>query len=341
MVSILAQIYVDLEDKSDPESGKAALASPVTGTAGPMGYYTVPLEQKVKLAQGQSFAVVIGMESAGQVGFVVEASRTSNGILKSQALAEEGQSFVNLYGNWQDWGKGGKGYNVRIKAFTRNCLESEIPEETPAPTPVPVPTEPPAPKDFPFKDVAVDPDGWRYESIKFVYENDIMNGITNPEGIIDTFDPESSLTRGMFATVLYRMAGNPAVTFENRFSDVQSGAYYSDAVIWAYQNGIVNGYPNGTFGINDNITREQIAKMLMVYADEVKHYDISEKAEITSFPDVSDVAGWAVDYIRWAVGCKMINGSNINGTYYLNPKGEATRVECAAMLNRFQVKYEG
>ena len=140
--------------------------------------------------------------------------------------------------------------------------------------------------------------------------------------------------------MLFR-SGSPAVTFENRFSDVTTGQYYSDAVIWAYQNGIVNGYPDGTFGINDNITREQIAKMLMVYADEVKHYDISEKAEITSFPDVSDVAGWAVDYIRWAVGCKMINGSNINGTYYLNPKGEATRVECAAMLNRFQVKYEG
>ena len=87
-----------------------------------------------------------------------------------------------------------------------------------------------------------------------------MNGITNPEGIIDTFDPESSLTRGMFATVLYRMAGNPAVTFENRFSDVQSGAYYSDAVIWAYQEEIVNGYPDGRFGVFDPITREQIAK---------------------------------------------------------------------------------
>lgn len=190
---------------------------------------------------------------------------------------------------------------------------------------------------FPFSDVTIDPGNWRYDSIKYVLENGIMNGINGTT----RFDPEEPLTRAMFATVLWRMAGSPAVTFENRFSDVTTGQYYSDAVIWAYQNGIVNGYPNGTFGINDNITREQIAKMLMVYADEVKHYDISEKAEITSFPDVSDVAGWAVDYIRWAVGCKMINGSNINGTYYLNPKGEATRVECAAMLNRFQVKYEG
>ena len=334
-INYSVQIYVDLEDKSDPESGKAALASPVTGTAGPMGYYTVPLEQKVKLAQGQSFAVVIGMESAGQVGFVVEASRTSNGILKSQALAEEGQSFVNLYGNWQDWGKGGKGYNVRIKAFTRNCLESEIPEETPAPTPTPKP----APKDFPFKDVAVDPDGWRYESIKFVYENDIMNGITNPEGIIDTFDPESSLTRGMFATVLYRMAGNPAVTFENRFSDVQSGAYYSDAVIWAYQEEIVNGYPDGRFGVFDPITREQIAKMLRVYA-EWKSCDTTIYGDIEGFPDVSAVSGWAVGPVRWAVGSGMINGQKTSdGTFYLNPKGNATRVECAAMLTRFIQRY--
>ena len=213
------------------------------------------------------------------------------------------------------------------------------PVPTAAPTPVPAPTEPPAPKDFPFKDVAVDPDGWRYESIKFVYENDIMNGITNPEGIIDTFDPESSLTRGMFATVLYRMAGNPAVTFENRFSDVQSGAYYSDAVIWAYQEEIVNGYPDGRFGVFDPITREQIAKMLRVYA-EWKSCDTTIYGDIEGFPDVSAVSGWAVGPVRWAVGSGMINGQKTSdGTFYLNPKGNATRVECAAMLTRFIQRY--
>ena len=213
------------------------------------------------------------------------------------------------------------------------------PVPTAAPTPVPAPTEPPAPKDFPFKDVAVDPDGWRYESIKFVYENDIMNGITNPEGIIDTFDPESSLTRGMFATVLYRMAGNPAVTFENRFSDVQSGAYYSDAVIWAYQEEIVNGYPDGRFGVFDPITREKIAKMLRVYA-EWKSCDTTIYGDIEGFPDVSAVSGWAVGPVRWAVGSGMINGQKTSdGTFYLNPKGNATRVECAAMLTRFIQRY--
>lgn len=190
--------------------------------------------------------------------------------------------------------------------------------------------------DFPFSDVEVIPGHWKYDSIKYVYDNNIMNGINGTT----RFDPDEPLTRAMFATVLYRMAGSPPVTFENHFSDVVNGRYYSNAIIWAYKNNIVNGYADGSYGIDDNITREQIAKMLRVYAD-LRGYNTGEQADIQSFPDVKDVSGWAVGHVQWAVGCKMINGKNIDGTYYLDPKGEATRAECAAMLNRFQVKYEG
>ena len=345
------QIYVNLKDKSNPESGQAALATPITGTAGPMGYYTVPLEQKIRLGQGQSFAVVVSMENSSQVQFVVEASGTSNGILKSQAKAEENQSFVNLYGSWQDWGKSYG--NVRVKAFTKNLSADERPEATPTPTPtpepVPAPTAVPAPmptptaipvsKDFPFKDVAVNPGSWKYESVKYVYKNGIMNGITNSDGSIDTFDPDSSLTRGMFATVLYRMAGSPQVAFERRFSDVVPNRYYSNAVIWAYQKGIVSGYADGNFGVFDPITREQIAKMLKIYAD-LKGYDTNIRADLKGFPDVDDISGWAADYIKWAVGSGMINGRrDSDGIFYLKPRGEATRAECAAMLMRFIQRY--
>lgn len=191
---------------------------------------------------------------------------------------------------------------------------------------------------WPFTDVAIDKGGWKYESIKYVYENNIMNGITK-NGVITTFEPDSPLTRAMFATVLYRMAGSPAVKWEAKFSDVSQNRYYSDAIIWAYKMGIVTGYADGSYGVEDNITREQIAKMLKVYAD-VQGYNTSARADLSSFPDKDKVSGWAPEYVKWAVGVGMINGKNINGKFYLDPQGEATRAECAAMLMRFLQKYK-
>lgn len=216
------------------------------------------------------------------------------------------------------------------------------PDSNPTPTAAPqtpVPTKnPELPAGWPFIDVAVNPGNWKYESIKYVYENGIMNGITKQDGTITTFEPDAPLTRGMFATVLYRMAGSPPVVYENRFSDVSVGRYYSNPVIWAYQNGIVNGFQDGRYGVDEYITREQIAKMLKVYAD-IHGYDTSEYADLSVFPDSSEVSGWATGYMRWAVGCKMINGRNQNNIYYLAPQGNATRAECAAMLTRFIKKF--
>lgn len=206
-------------------------------------------------------------------------------------------------------------------------------------TPTPTPGRPVS-GDFPFHDVAVVPGNWKYESVKYVYENGIMNGITNPDGTIDSFQPDGSLTRAMFATVLYRMAGQPPVAYENRFSDVSTGRYYSNAIIWAYKNGIVNGYADGSYGVDDYITREQIAKMLRIYA-QVRGYSTDDRADLSRFPDITEVSGWAMEHMSWAVGCGMVNGKNINGTYYLDAKGNATRAECAAMLTRFINRYGG
>ena len=187
---------------------------------------------------------------------------------------------------------------------------------------------------FPFSDVPAT-QGWKYDSIKYVYDNDIMNGISGTTG----FAPDEPLTRAMFATVLYRMAGRPAVQFRNVFEDVPAGQYYSEAVIWAYNTGIVQGVSSTRFGTHENITREQIAKMLMEYGDKVGHYTMNETADLDSFPDRSDVSGWAVGYMRWAVGSGIVSGSNAGGVYYLDPKGNATRAQCAAMLMRFSVRY--
>lgn len=213
------------------------------------------------------------------------------------------------------------------------------PTEQPTPKPTEQPAQPipssPADNDF-FSDVTVAPGNWKYDSIKYVYDNGIMNGISGTT----RFDPDKTMTRAMFATVLYRMAGEPAVQYESKFQDVSNGRYYSNAIIWAYKQGIVQGMDGGIrYGIDENITREQMAKMLMEYA-RVQRYSTNEKADLNGFPDKNDVSDWATKYMQWAVGCGMISGKNINSAYYLDPKGNATRAECAAMLMRFMKRYQ-
>ena len=200
------------------------------------------------------------------------------------------------------------------------------------------PVDKPVQKPFPFTDVKQITGNWKFESVKYVYNNDIMNGISGTT----EFRPDATLTRGMFATVLYRMAGEPQITFKNTFSDVKAGKWYSNAIIWANQKGIVQGMGNGTYGVDLEITREQIAKMLNEYA-KICQYDVSASKSLDSFTDAKDVSGWAVNYLKWAVAVEMIGGkpNDSEGTSYrLDPKGQATRAECAAMLMRFQNKYK-
>ncbi|MGN0331073.1 MAG: beta-N-acetylglucosaminidase domain-containing protein [Kineothrix sp.] len=191
-------------------------------------------------------------------------------------------------------------------------------------------------KVFPFTDVKKIEGNWKYESVKYTYENNIMNGISGTT----EFRPDHSLTRGMFATVLYRMAGEPEVTFFNKFTDVAAGKWYSDAIIWANQQKIVAGFSDGSYGVDTEITREQIAKMLYEYARACK-YDVSASGELGGFTDANEVSGWAAGYMKWAAAVEMITGKpNEGGGYRLDPKGQATRAECAAMLMRFQKKYK-
>lgn len=197
----------------------------------------------------------------------------------------------------------------------------------------------PQPVDYVFSDIDVIEGNWKYESVNYVYERGIMTGISGTT----LFQPDEPLTRAMFATILYRSAGSPGVNYTSRFSDVVNGKWYSSAIIWAYNKGIVSGYNDGSnrFGINDFITREQIAKMLYEYAS-LQGYDISQRQSLSTYTDSSEISHWATEYMRWAVGCGMIGGKpNEDGTARLDPRGNATRAECAAMLMRFLTKYAG
>ncbi|MBR6770483.1 MAG: S-layer homology domain-containing protein [Lachnospiraceae bacterium] len=198
-----------------------------------------------------------------------------------------------------------------------------------------VPTVPTVPG-WPFVDVEPTEGSWKYENVKYVYENNLMGGI----GGSNQFQPDSQLTRAMFATVLHRMAGQPGVSYTAKFSDVPAGQWYTNAILWASETGIVNGYMDGRYGINDNITREQIAKMLYIYGEK-RGYNVSGRTPLTSFMDLAEVSHWGVEYIQWAVNAGMISGKpNADGSFRLDPKGQATRAECAKMLRMFQEKYQ-
>ncbi len=177
----------------------------------------------------------------------------------------------------------------------------------------------------------IDESHWGYTFVTAIAEQKIMNGVhTNEDGSIE-FAPNDKLTREMVAQILYNAEGTPEITTENAFTDVVAGAWYEKAVIWAAENGIVSGYPDGTFGVAKNITRQEIATMLRNYAT-CKKYDTTASGDLSSFADVTAVDSWATENMSWAVGNSIITGKAGN---LLDPKGDATRAEAATMIYKF------
>ena len=163
---------------------------------------------------------------------------------------------------------------------------------------------------------------WYVNAIQYVYENDIMSGGN------EKFNPSGKITREQFVQVLYNCEGKPNVTIDNPFSDVKKEKYYYNAVLWAKQEGISSGYANGTFGVGNNIKRQDLAKMLYEYAGKKGYNLTKDDSAIKGFSDVSLVSGYAVDAMNWAVTQGIMSGKNGR----LDPKGNATRAECASMI---------
>ena len=166
---------------------------------------------------------------------------------------------------------------------------------------------------------------WFYESVKFVKERGYMSGVGESE-----FAPNSTLTRAMLVTILYRLENSPECG-NSPFTDVKNDTWYSKGVAWAAETGIVNGVGKGLFAPNNNITREQIAVILYNYA-KTHDLDISHYDELNGFKDVSEVSEWASDAVHWAVGANLISGK---GEGLLDARGNATRAELATILKRF------
>ena len=164
---------------------------------------------------------------------------------------------------------------------------------------------------------------WYHDGVHFCIENELMNGTSST-----TFEPGSATTRSMIVTMLYRLAGEPEVEGTSTFNDVEPGSWYEDAVIWAEQEDIAEGYGNGEFGVSDTVTREQIAVFFCRYAEEIEKQDVSAAMGMAGYPDADEVSSWAVN-----IG--LITGQGTGGETYLAPGSDATRSETATILMRF------
>ena len=180
-----------------------------------------------------------------------------------------------------------------------------------------------APVGEPFLDV--NEGDWFYDAVAYAYENGLMDGVGG-----NRFAPNSATTRGMLVTILYRLEGEPAVTGEAGFDDVAAGQWYTDAVIWAAANDIVNGIGDNQFGPENTLTREQLVTMLYRYAQN-KGYDVTASADLSGYPDAGQIQSWAQEAMTWAVAEGIVEGMDGN----LNPAGHATRAQIATILMRF------
>ena len=177
---------------------------------------------------------------------------------------------------------------------------------------------------LPFGDVSVS--DWFYDDVRYVYANGIMDGTSS-----DRFAPNVPLTRAMIVTILYRMAGSPAMSGASDFKDVDSNKWFARAVAWAAANGIVNGYGSGLFGPNDPVTREQLAAILYRYTAYCKASTTANGDNLAGFADLSTVSGYALASMNWAVSEKLLKGANGK----LDPKADATRAQVAAIIHRY------
>ena len=182
----------------------------------------------------------------------------------------------------------------------------------------------PAGTSIPYPYLDVSEDSWYDQGVLAATKQGIMTGTG-----AGRFTPYGTMTRAMFATVLYRMAGQPPVTGENPFTDVAVGTWYTDAVIWAADENILEGYGRGAFGTNDPVTREQMVTLFWRWSGKPD----AQNADLSAFHDTDKISDWAKDAFAWAVSAGVISGK---GNGLLDPKGTTTRAEVAQIIMRYE-----
>lgn len=179
----------------------------------------------------------------------------------------------------------------------------------------------------PFTDLVKSKDKWFYKPSAWAVQEGLIEGVSATR-----FDPTGTTSRGMLATLLYRMEGRPEVTYAGLFTDVSGKRWYAPGVEWAVSNDIVDGVTEDRFEPDSPISREMIACMLYRYAGNCLGLDVSQAGDLTARPDWHKVSDWAQEAMTWALGTGIITGST-GGK--LLPGDHATRAEVVTMLQRF------
>ena len=173
-------------------------------------------------------------------------------------------------------------------------------------------------------------DHWAHEGIDYCIANGLMSGIGN-----DLFGPKLTTTRAQIVQILYNLEGEPKVSGKTPFTDLTND-WYQDAVLWAYQTGVVAGTSSTTFEPDRPVTREQIAVILMEYVTRVLKLERTwTPADLSGFPDAGSVSDWAKDAMADAVALGLISGASNGGQTLLEPQGSATREQVATILMEF------
>lgn len=272
---------------------------------------------------------ILVKDAAGNIGRVfidgyITAGTEIQGLEVGCKISATGlASYDNTY-------SGDSSLYPRIRVRDRaeiNCSEGGDEPDTPDIPDIPLPPVTPTPTptpELPFDDVK--PGDWFYNDVVYVYEKGIMDGVDNR-----VFSPNTTLNRAMFVTMLYRVAGEPAVSKTADFSDVPGDTWFSDAVAWASSQGIVDGYDDDLFGPYNSLTREQLATILYRYAKWSGRSTYAPTDALAGFADAAEVSAYALDAMRWAVYTGLMQGSE-NG---LEPQSSASRAQVAAIIHRF------
>ena len=183
--------------------------------------------------------------------------------------------------------------------------------------------------DMPFTDVPKD--AWYIDGAEYVYANYIMNGTGET-----TFGPNTTVSRGMIVQILYNLVGNPDVEGDTDFTDVTDEYWSADAIAWAVNNGVVNGFEDGTFRPDENMTREQMAAILQNFAYQMG-LDVSASGDLSNFTDIPEGEHWSRDALAWAYAEGLLAGTSDST---MDPAGQASRAQIAVIMMRFCEQYE-
>lgn len=183
--------------------------------------------------------------------------------------------------------------------------------------------------DMPFTDVPED--AWYIDGAEYVYANYIMNGTGET-----TFGPNTTVSRGMIVQILYNLVGNPDVEGDTDFTDVTDDYWSAKAIAWAVNNGVVNGFEDGTFRPDENMTREQMAAILQNFASQMG-LDVSASGDLSNFTDIPEGEYWSRDALAWAYAEGLLAGTSDST---MDPAGQASRAQIAVIMMRFCEQYE-